>query len=860
MRGRIPRTGRPAGPGRLRWSREPHPSGEASRLQPLWGALIITALWWAGLRVLERILLPGPWQSRAFLIAAAVLLITGGARALRPRRPVLPCVLGLLAGSTLLAAQSLTSPALRTWLTNPASALAEVGRQVRSTEPPMPVSDSLSLVLAALTLLIAWWCALISTTGGDRVGVTAVVPASSMLVAGLLADWTPPGWAVAGFGMGILLLIATAAPMAPARRGSVAGMTGVAGLRARLGLVGTRIAVLILALVLAAGAGSGLPVRGQDGLLDRIVGREGSAPETSLTLGSDLVHSTGTAFSYQAEGSEGGESLRFTLAVVRDLDGATWDPISLPDNSRTVAEPPTGLDDAALTPISALEAAGGEAVGSGADVPGLRAVVMRVDDLVTDRAPLLQSTLVVDSVGERTLGSWDGVSLDTASWRWIPGTSTARSWRDTTASGDMYRAYGWSAVAGPDGEPMIAPPYPAPSPAPEELAPYLALPEGAGPGSPSGSAVHAAGAEALSAAGLDESSPVPARAAALAAWFHGNGFIYNESAPGSFDGAEEGGGSADPVSTVEAFLAERSGYCIHYSAAFTLMARDMGLPTRIAIGYASHSPTPGQNAGPTQVRAEDLHAWPEVWVDGAGWVAFEPTPGGAGARANKATPAEADPAPTATASPETTAPAPATASQGAAGPTAGGAARSAEGQAVPVERAGGVGLDAVPGGLAVGAAAVLLVLSLLGAPAVVRVMRRRRRAAIMRSASGGADDGGGPAEAAWAELLDSAVDLGLIGRGTALHSRTPGAVVASLAEVLGAGDGSASASLSVLESAVVRERYGAGAVEGADSAAGELGLDEALGACVRAMREKAGRTRRVRARFLPASLLRPLRI
>ena len=77
-----------------------------------------------------------------------------------------------------------------------------------------------------------------------------------------------------------------------------------------------------------------------------------------------------------------------------------------------------------------------------------------------------------------------------------------------------------------------------------------------------------------------------ARAAALAAWFHGNGFVYNEQVPGSFDGAA---GSAPPVQVVASFLSERTGYCVHYSAAFTLMARSLGLPTRIAVGYASTS-------------------------------------------------------------------------------------------------------------------------------------------------------------------------------------------------------------------------------------------------------------------------------
>lgn len=128
---------------------------------------------------------------------------------------------------------------------------------------------------------------------------------------------------------------------------------------------------------------------------------------------------------------------------------------------------------------------------------------------------------------------------------------------------------------------------------------------------------------------------------------------------------------------------------------------------------------------------------------------------------------------------------------------------------------------------------------------------------------GGGRGGDGPAEAAWAELLDCAVDLGLIGQGTPLPSRTPGAVVARLAEALGAGASAAGESLGALESAVVRERYSADIEkdgDGVGSGAAERGLEEALGSCVRAMREQAGWLRRLRATLLPTSLLRPLRI
>jgi len=50
----------------------------------------------------------------------------------------------------------------------------------------------------------------------------------------------------------------------------------------------------------------------------------------------------------------------------------------------------------------------------------------------------------------------------------------------------------------------------------------------------------------------------------------------------------------------------------------------LGLPSRVAVGY-----TPGDlgSDGLYHVFGRHAHAWPEVWFDGLGWVAFEPTPG-----------------------------------------------------------------------------------------------------------------------------------------------------------------------------------------------------------------------------------------
>ena len=75
---------------------------------------------------------------------------------------------------------------------------------------------------------------------------------------------------------------------------------------------------------------------------------------------------------------------------------------------------------------------------------------------------------------------------------------------------------------------------------------------------------------------------------------------------------------------IEAFLRGRSGFCQHFAGTFGVMARYIGLPTRMAVGY-----TPGdlRADGLYHVYGRHAHAWPEVWFDGIGWVPFEPTPG-----------------------------------------------------------------------------------------------------------------------------------------------------------------------------------------------------------------------------------------
>ena len=70
----------------------------------------------------------------------------------------------------------------------------------------------------------------------------------------------------------------------------------------------------------------------------------------------------------------------------------------------------------------------------------------------------------------------------------------------------------------------------------------------------------------------------------------------------------------------------KRGYCEQFAGAFAAMARSVGLPARVAVGFTPGQPDPKD---PTlfHVLGEHAHAWPEVYFAGAGWVAFEPTPG-----------------------------------------------------------------------------------------------------------------------------------------------------------------------------------------------------------------------------------------
>ncbi|MBN9613852.1 MAG: transglutaminase domain-containing protein, partial [Actinobacteria bacterium] len=275
------------------------------------------------------------------------------------------------------------------------------------------------------------------------------------------------------------------------------------------------------------------------------------------------------------------------------------------------------------------------------------------------------------------------------------------------------------------------------------------------------------------------------------------------------------------------------------------MARALGAPTRIAVGYAASSRRTGEE---TIVRGKDLHAWPEIYFDDQGWVAFEPTPGGAGLRADEGRDVPRTPPYTPTTEPTRTSAPP------SQRPTKSPERPDTDPAKNPTTTSGD-GID--PATIVLWSLPLLAVILLL-LPAGWRLRRRQRRVrAIAR--------GDAPAQRAWAEFSDTLADLGLLGsapgdgggggdaeRGSenprAPRARTPGATLEHL-EALGVLTGQPAAAARELASAMAAERYGDGA---ADAVATARLLELARGGLL------AGATSGVRARaaLAPRSLLR----
>jgi transglutaminase-like putative cysteine protease len=246
------------------------------------------------------------------------------------------------------------------------------------------------------------------------------------------------------------------------------------------------------------------------------------------------------------------------------------------------------------------------------------------------------------------------------------------------------------------------------------------------------------------------------KALALQNYFTSDAFEYSIDTP--VDAGYDGSG----VGVVAEFLDVKTGYCVHFASAMAIMARSLGIPSRVAVGFQ-----PGQRDALNHeetvytVMSDDMHAWPELYFEGIGWLRFEPTPGrGAlpdysfpNAVDNPETPQNEadDPAVVPTVVPTNV----------AEGPTE-----------APIDGDEVVGGSAAPAGLLW--LIPLTLVALLFLPAAARMVIRWRR---MRRVADG------DAEAAWAEIRDTAYDHDWV----APESETPRQLSERLAIVVGAG-------------------------------------------------------------------------
>jgi transglutaminase-like putative cysteine protease len=326
------------------------------------------------------------------------------------------------------------------------------------------------------------------------------------------------------------------------------------------------------------------------------------------------------------------------------------------------------------------------------------------------------------------------------------------------------------------------------------------------------------------------------KAVALQEWFRvGGGFRYSTQ-------RAAGNGTNDLVAFLSKGKGGRVGYCEQFAASMALMGRTLGIPSRVAVGFLR----PEQVAANTYVySSRDLHAWPEMYFGGVGWVRFEPTPQRAGSVPAYTTQQVPRAVPTSTSS------AP------AAAPNLNRIDRTTGPTGAPGSQDQGSFLTNPVGLVTLGVLLLALLLALT--PRTLRSLRRGRRWAD--------PDPAAQIEAAWDELRDTAVDLGVafddhVSVRTAgadlLHSfGRPGDDDDSLGRATHRGadaDPDATEAQHRLVALIELARYARSLPEDAVT---EDGLRSDLAACVAALKAGASKRRRSRATWLPASLTLP---
>ncbi len=77
--------------------------------------------------------------------------------------------------------------------------------------------------------------------------------------------------------------------------------------------------------------------------------------------------------------------------------------------------------------------------------------------------------------------------------------------------------------------------------------------------------------------------------------------------------------------TAKFLFGDMKGYCVHFAHAMVFLLRSQGIPARVALGYAVQTRQHGAGSS-VLILGNDAHAWPELYLDGVGWVTFDVYP------------------------------------------------------------------------------------------------------------------------------------------------------------------------------------------------------------------------------------------
>jgi len=121
----------------------------------------------------------------------------------------------------------------------------------------------------------------------------------------------------------------------------------------------------------------------------------------------------------------------------------------------------------------------------------------------------------------------------------------------------------------------------------------------------------------------DAGQPVEV-ARALADWLSQEGFFSDGLEEGGVSSSLSGHGASRMITLLSGDV--MVGDSEQYASAMALMAREMGLPARVVMGFVPEKPGEAGDDELVEVRGSDVRAWVEVAFAGHGWVPFDPTP------------------------------------------------------------------------------------------------------------------------------------------------------------------------------------------------------------------------------------------